>query len=167
MTYYMHMYGSELSDLNCNNVKDFRVAWRKVKRRIWKLPYRAHNAIVHNFSYDIDQLDTRMLKFVHLGLNHSNNVFKSILLSKLCCSLSTFASNYMYLSSKYKISHNDWFTDVSQLISKVRMKFQQNSRSSNEVQFLIELCAIRDGLSTCNTLSHTDVCHLIELISLE
>ena len=31
----------------------------------------------------------------------------------------------------------------------------------------IELCAIRDGLSTCNTLSHTDVCHLIELIYFE
>ena len=98
-TYCMHMYGSELWDLNCNYtivyVKDFKVAWRKVKRRIWKLPYRAHNAIVHNLIYDIDlQLDTRMLKFVHLGLNHSNNVCKSILLSKLCCLQSTFASNY-------------------------------------------------------------------------
>ena len=43
----------------CNYVKDFIVAWRKVKRHNWKLPYRAHNAIVHNLSYDIDlQLDT-------------------------------------------------------------------------------------------------------------
>ena len=73
----------------------------------------------------------------------------------------------MYLSSKYNISHNYWFTDVSHLIGKVRMKFQQNSRRSNEVQSLIELCAIRDGLSTYNTLSYADVCHLIELISLE
>ena len=162
------MYGSELWDLNCNYVKDFKVAWRKVKRRIWKLPCKAHNAVVHNLSYDIDfQLDTGMLKFVHLGLDHSNNICKSILSSKLCCLQSTFASNYRYLSSKYNISHNDWFTDVSHLISKVRMKFQQNSRSSNEVQPLIELCAIRDGLSTCNTLSHADVWHPIELISLE
>ena len=30
----MHTYGSELWDLNCNYVKDFKVAWRKVKRRI-------------------------------------------------------------------------------------------------------------------------------------
>ena len=62
----MHMSGSELWALNCNDVKDFVVAWRKVMRRIWKLPYnRAHNAIVHNLSYDIDfQLDTRMLMFV-------------------------------------------------------------------------------------------------------
>ena len=139
----MHMYGSELWDLNCNYVKDFKVAWWKVKRRIWKLHYRAHNAIVHNLSYDIDlQLDTRMLIFVHLGWNHSNNVCKSILLSKLYCLQSIFASNYRYLSSKYNISHNDWFTGVSHLIGKVRIKFQQNSRSSNEVQSLTELCAL-------------------------
>ena len=83
-----------------------------------------------------------MLKFVNLGLNHSNNICKSILLSKLCCIQSTFASNYRYLSSKYNISHNDWFTDVGHLIGKVRIKFQQKSRSSNEVQSLIKLCAI-------------------------
>ena len=28
-TYCMHMYGSELWDLNWNYVKDFKVAWRK------------------------------------------------------------------------------------------------------------------------------------------
>ena len=39
-TYCMHMYGCELWDLNCNYVKDFKVAWRKIKRRIRKLPYR-------------------------------------------------------------------------------------------------------------------------------
>ena len=87
-----------------------------------------------------------MLKIVYLDLNHSNNVCKSILLSNLCCLQSTFASNYRYLSSKYNISLNDWFTNVIHLICKVGIKFQQNSRSSNEVQSLIELCAIRNGL---------------------
>ena len=117
------MYESELSDLNCNYVKDFKVAWRKVKQRIWKLPYRAHNAIVHNLSYDIDlQLDTRMLKFVHLGLNHSNNVCKLILLSKLCSLQFTIASNYRYLSSKYIfLTTTGLQNDVSHLIGKVRI----------------------------------------------
>ena len=49
-TYCMHMYGCELWDLNCNYVTDFKVAWRKIKRRIWRLPYKAHNAIVHSLS---------------------------------------------------------------------------------------------------------------------
>ena len=34
--YCVHMYGSELWNLNCSYVDDFKVAWRKVKRRIWK-----------------------------------------------------------------------------------------------------------------------------------
>ena len=63
----MHMYGCELWDLNCNYFKDFKVAWQKIKRRIWRLPYRAHNAIVHQLCNYIDhQLETRMNKFVHL-----------------------------------------------------------------------------------------------------
>ena len=44
----MHLYGSELWYLNCNYEKDFKVAWRKVKRRMWKLPHKADNAIVHS-----------------------------------------------------------------------------------------------------------------------
>ena len=56
----MHMYGCELWDLNRNYVKDFKVAWRKIKRRIWKLPYRTHNTIVHSLNYNIDfQIDAR------------------------------------------------------------------------------------------------------------
>ena len=31
-TYCMHMYGSELWNLNCNYVDELRVAWRKIKR---------------------------------------------------------------------------------------------------------------------------------------
>ena len=74
-TYCMHTYGCELWDLSCNYIKDFKVAWRKIKGRIWRLPYRAHNAMVHHLSYDIDhQLETRMIKFVHLCLNHCNHV---------------------------------------------------------------------------------------------
>ena len=85
--------------LSTQRVKDFKVAWRKIKRRIWKLPYMTQNAIVHNLSYNINfQIDTRMIKFIHSCLNHSNIVCKSIVLPKLYCIKSTFGSNYKYLS---------------------------------------------------------------------
>ena len=32
---YTCMYGCELLDLNCNDVTDFNVAWRTIKRHIW------------------------------------------------------------------------------------------------------------------------------------
>ena len=170
ITYCMLFMGCELSNLNCNYIKDFKVAWRKIKRRIWRLTYKAHNAIVHQLSYDIDhQLETRMIKFVHLCLNHSNHVCSSIISSKLHCIKSTFASNYKYLSYRYNNSHDDWYKDISHLIGKVKLKFQQDFHSRNTAQTLEELCAIRDGLSTCNPLSylHVDACELNNLISLD
>ena len=115
------------------------MAWRKIKRRIWKLPYRAHNAIVHQLSYDIDhQLETRMIKFVQLCLNHCNHVCRSIISSKLHCIKSTFASNYKYLSYRYNISHSDWYKDINHLIGKVKMKFQQDFQNRNTAQTLVE-----------------------------
>ena len=107
-TYCMYMYGCELWDLNCNYVTDFKVAWRKIKRRIWRLPYRVHNVIVDSLNYDIDhQLDTGKTTFVYWCLNPSNSVCRSLLSSKLHCVRSTFAANSKCLSYKYNISQNE------------------------------------------------------------
>ena len=109
-----------------------------------------------------------MIKFVHLCFNHCNHVCGSIISSKLQCIKSTFASNYKYLyPNRYNISHSDWYKDISHLIGKVKLKFQQDSQSRDTAQTLVELCAIRDGLSTCNALSYLDACELINLISLD
>ena len=166
--YCMHMYGSELWNLNCRYVDEFKVAWRKVKRRIWRLPSNTHNVIIQNLTYNIDdQLDARMAKFIHICLNHDNDVCRSISLSKLLCKNSTFASNYSYLSCKYNLSHHDWHLDTSHLIGKVRLKNKQKSCHIGSCQDIIELCDIRDGLALCDTLSNDDVCKLIDIICLE
>ena len=71
--------GSELWNLNCRYVDEFKVAWRKVKRRIWRLPSNTHNIIIQNLTYNIDdQLDARMAKFIYMCLNHDNDVCRSI-----------------------------------------------------------------------------------------
>ena len=43
MTYCMHMYDCELWNLNEKDITQFKVAWRKVKRRIWIIPPRTNN----------------------------------------------------------------------------------------------------------------------------
>ena len=74
-TYCMHMYGCELWNLSCSYVNKYIVAWRKIKRRLWRLPYTTHNNIVHNLSNDVAfQLDKRIVCFIHNALNHSNKV---------------------------------------------------------------------------------------------
>ena len=66
----MHMYGCELWDLSCKYIDEFKVAWRKIKRRVWRLPAQAHNTIVRDLTCDVDhQLDNRMLKFIYVCLN--------------------------------------------------------------------------------------------------
>ena len=99
-------------------------------------------------------------------LNHDNDVCRSISLSKLLCKNSTFSSNYNYLSCKYELSNKDWYLDTNHLLGKVRLKCQLNITCSSW-QSVIELCEIRDGLSSCEALSNDDVCKLIEFICLE
>ena len=60
---------------SCSYVNKYIVAWRKIKRRLWRLPYTTHNNIVHNLSNDVAfQLDKRIVCFIHNALNHSNKV---------------------------------------------------------------------------------------------
>ena len=45
-SYCKNVYGSSLWKFNYhNNIERFCVSWRKVIRRIWKIPYRTHNAL--------------------------------------------------------------------------------------------------------------------------
>ena len=85
----MYMYGCELWNLN-NKIELLELRDEKIKRRIWKLPARSHNIIIHNLSYNSDvRLDIRTFKFVYNALNHSN-----LLHTKLNCMRSTFSENY-------------------------------------------------------------------------
>ena len=78
-----------------------------------------------------------------------------------------FGSNYKYLSCKYGISQDDWYTNLSQLVQKVNIKCHEEIQHRNAAPTVVELCAIRDGVADCDILSYNDVCNLIDLISLE
>ena len=57
-----------------------------MQEKSWRLPDQVHNTIVRNLTYDVDhQLNNRMLKFIHMCLNHHNKVCRSLLLSKVNC----------------------------------------------------------------------------------
>ena len=80
-----------------------------------------------------------MIKFIHSCLNHSNIVCKSLVLSKLYCIKPTFGSNYKYLSCKYRISKDDWYANLSQLVEKVNMKRHEEIQHRNAGQTVVEL----------------------------
>ena len=108
-TYCMHMYGCELWNLSCNFINDYKVAWRKINRRIWNIPPRTHNNLVSNVTYIIDTIiETRIVRFIFNSINHSNSTCKNVLRVKLLSVNSTFAANYQYLSFKFGLTKADW-----------------------------------------------------------
>ena len=143
-TFCMHMYGCEFWNITDFDVEKFYVAWRKVKRRIWKLPNTAHNRIIHNIASNIHIiLEKRLIKFIHSSLN-GNEMCKQILCVKLRCKKSSFAENYRYLSWKYNFSDCDWFTNVAYLTGKVKIKQLLLYPVSHDASVLHDLCGMRD-----------------------
>ena len=67
----------------------------------------------------------------------------------------------------YRILQDDWYTNLSQLVQKDNIKCHEEIQHRNAAQTVVDLCAIRDGVAHCDTLSYYDVCNLIELSSLE
>ena len=82
-TFCMHMYGCELWNLTSSHIDKYIIDWKKIKRRIWKIPPTRHKDIVHNLSSDCKKLlEKRIIKFIHNALNN-NNMCAQILKVKL------------------------------------------------------------------------------------
>ena len=161
-TYCMHMYGCELWNLSCSYINGYKVAWRKIKRRIWNISPRTHNNLVSNVTDNIDTLiETRMVRFIFNSINHSNNTCKNILRVKLLSVNSTFAANYQYLSYKYGLTEADWFTPLGHLLGKVKKKILLLHPHPVLCGILKELCGIRDNTSSCDIANNNDIVALI------
>ena len=92
------MYGCGLWNITDFGLDKFYVAWRKVKRCIWKLPNTAHNRIIHNIASNIHIiLEKRLINIIHSALN-GNDMCRQILCVTLRCKKLSFAENYRYLS---------------------------------------------------------------------
>ena len=105
-SFCMHMYGCELWNLSSSYTVKYIIAWRKIKRQVWKIPINSHKQIVHNLISDCKYLiEKRILKFIHNGLN--SKCMCKFAPSKITCKNSCSADNYRFLSHKYNISSSD------------------------------------------------------------
>ena len=64
---------------------------------------------------------------------------------KLGCKKSSFAENYRYLSWKHKFSDCDWFTDITYLMGKVKIKQLLLYPVSHDASVLHDLCGMLDN----------------------
>ena len=103
-TYCMNLYGCEIWNYNSRYTSGMFIAWRKIMRKLFKLPTSIHNYIVCGIVECIFiKLARRLAKFVYSMLNSRNlTVFKRIRLF-LQSNSSTSAENVRYLMYKYEI----------------------------------------------------------------
>ena len=90
-TYCMSLYGCELFNYNSNYISELYVAWRKVIRKIFKLPMRTHNYIVCGIVESVNIiLDRRIAKYIFNVINSDNTTLTSLINSFLNCESSVF-----------------------------------------------------------------------------
>ena len=97
---------------------------------------------------------------MHNALN-GNIVCRQILLVKLLCKKFFFAENYRYLSWKYNISDCDWYTNITCLMGKVKIK----QILLYDASVLHDLCSMRDD-DFYKMFNKTQLDHLIIDISI-
>ena len=107
----MDFYGSQLCNYGAVYSEMFYVAWRKVTRLIWKLPFRTHFNLLHtiNNSYPIEFiLEKRCVNFLHSCLWSDNLTISNITKSSCDNCYSTFGDNVRHFSHKYNIASKNW-----------------------------------------------------------
>ena len=152
-TYCMHMYSvGELWNLSCNYIKDYKVARRKIKRRIWNIPPGTNNNLLSNVTDNINTIIT---------LLYCTNILRVKLLT--CSVNSTFAANYQYLSFKFGLTEADWYTSLDHLLGKVKKKIALLLLLQPVLcGVLKELCDIHDNTSLCDIADKNDIVVLIK-----
>ena len=149
-TYCMNVYGSQIWAFNKTYLNKFYVAWRKAIRRIWKLPYRTHNNLLHliNLCLPIDvTLEKRCIKYTWNLINGENKLYDNISKLSLCNNSTTLGENIRYFMYKYKIYDYEWYGSINVIFKKIDSYVL--SRLDEDVRCdaiaIRELCESRDS----------------------
>ena len=166
-TYCLDAYGSNLWNFGSNYVDRFYVAWRKVTRRVWSLPYTTHCNLLHviNDTNPIDVLmEKRCIKFIWSCLHSSNAIVHTLAHSALINNKSTFGENYRYFNYKYKILPHMWHNEsICNLTRCINIYVKNITNVYNSGTMVRELCFARDGPGDF-VLTATEISFLVEYL---
>ena len=162
--YCMSLYGCELWNYNSRYINDIYVAWRKVIRKLFKLPYRTHNYLVCGIVECITvKLDRRLTKFVHSMINSKNSTVRELIAHFLTTESSVFAKNCRYLMYKYDISVFAWYGSLYDVMNCIKNIQNVSNEHASNIASIKELRKIRDKV-VYSELSPLEANTLIELI---
>ena len=147
-SYCMNVYGCQLSKCNGKHINTFFTAWRKAIRRIWMIPFKNHNKLVHliNGSHDISIiLEKRSIKQSWKMLVNEYELYNKIVKYSMHNANSTLGENVRYFMYKYNLRLDDWNQNINNIYKKVDMYV--NNRADRVVECVAiairELCDIR------------------------
>ena len=95
------------------------MAWRKAIRRIWKLPYRTHNNVLHliNLCLPIDAtLEKRSIRYIWNLINGENKLYGNIVKLSLYNNSTTLGENIRYFMYKYKIYDYERYDSINVIV---------------------------------------------------
>lgn len=144
-------YGSQLWCYESRYVNRFYVAWRKIVRRLWNLPYTTHcnllPGICKETPFDII-LESRCIKYTWSCLNNENVYVRVLSIAALNNRRSVMGRNFRYLSFKYKIERHIWFGNLAGVFLYVNRFIASYNNTNQEI--LIKAGIIRElSLTTC------------------
>ena len=149
-TYCMNIYGCQTWRYNSNYLDKFYTTWRKAVLRVWKIPYRTHNKLVHliNKSCSINTvLEKRSIKFIWTLINSPNQLYNQIVKYSLYNCTTIIGENVRYFMNKYDISRDDWNSPINILYNKIDLYSTQHTLLDDicVATSIRELCESRDS----------------------
>jgi hypothetical protein len=151
--YCMSLYGSNACMLSHSDANNVNVAWRKAIRRVWKLPYKTHCALVPHIAKSLPVkfvMCKRFSKHFLAGINHKNKSVCAVFRSSMYYS-SRLSNNFRFIAQICKIGF--WKMAKMQkgaCVNTIEKVFECSSQESDirVAAQIRELCIKRD----CNLL---------------
>ena len=165
-TFCTDAYGCQLWNFESREVHNFYVAWRKVVRKLWRLPYITHCNLLHTINNSLPiqiSLEKRGVKSIWSCLNSDNCVVKTI--SQLATKLprSVFGHNYRYFSYKYLIMSHQWYESYNSVHHSIMDYISRNCTDHNYGIMIRDLIYYRDSCDP-HVLTATEIVQLIEYL---
>jgi len=113
--YCFSHYGSELWNLDCDNITEYCSIWRKGLRRIWELPYKFRSdylSAISGTSPIYDELCRRFLNFITTCNSSDFKLIRSVSGHAIYCARvqSPVGRNYVLCYERYGSKVEDEFT---------------------------------------------------------
>ena len=167
-SYCSVFYGSSLWDLSSAHVSSFCTAWNKAVRIVSFTISHSHCSVTTHCKYIIYARPTysSSIKFIANMLQSENSIVKTVIQRALHTAYTPIGRNIAYIKSCLSpCCINCTRVNPCKLLWN-QLKYTAIDVINNG-NSIIELCNIRDGLLNICSLSHVEICTLIDYFCLK